>query len=128
MVNTTQIESQNASQIAATIRDQIGLNAWLAVSARQARWWINGQTGHVTFTFRFGSRHGLSKWVDIAYNRGTDLYDVKGYKVHRNGCHSVFKLPSEFEFDGYEYTEYEGVYADSLPDIVREINRLAEIA
>lgn len=128
MVNTTATQPRDASQIAATIRQQIGLDAWLAVSARQHRWWLNGRTGFVTFTFRFGSRHGLPKWIDIAYNRATDLYDVQGYKIHRNGCARVFKLPSDFDPDGYEYTDYKGVYADSLPDLVREINRLAEIA
>lgn len=128
MVNASQTVTQNGSQIAATIRQQIGLDAWLAVSAREPRWWQSSETGNITFTFRFGSRHGLSKWIDVAYNRGTDLYDVKGYKLHRNGCRAVLKLPSEFELSGYEYTEYEGIYADSLPDIVREINRIAEIA
>lgn len=127
MVNASQTVTQNGSQIAATIRQQIGLDSWLAVIAREPRWWQNSETGYITFTFRFGSRHGLSKWIDVAYNRATDLYDVKAYKLHRNGCKSTLKIPSEFEPDGYEYFEYEGIYAESLPDLVREINRLGEI-
>lgn len=110
-----------------TIKQQIGLDAWLAVSARNPRYWST-EDGAVTFSFRFGSRYGLQKWCQITYRPGKDLYDVCAYKIHRNGVKKTFRIASEYELDGYEYTEYEGVYADMLGNLVRQINTIAEVA
>lgn len=112
-----------AQQIASTIRDQIGLDSWLAVSARTPRYWST-EDGNVTFSFRFGNRYGLAKWCDITYKPGTDLYDIVAYKIHRNGVKKTLRIASEYELDGYEYTSYEGVYADNLPSLVRQINTI----
>ena len=116
-----------AYDIAATIRDQIGLDAWLAVSGRTPRYW-RLDNGDVTFAFRFGGAYGLAKWCEITYKTGADLYDIVAYKIHRNGAKSTLRIASEYEVDGFEYTQYEGVYADSLSSIVREINTIAELS
>lgn len=114
-------------QVAQTIRAQIGPNVWLAVSAREARVWTTDD-GAVTLAFRFGSRYGLAKWCEITYRPGKDLYDICAYKIHRNGVKSTFRIASEYELDGYEYTEYSDVYADSLANLVRQINTIAEVS
>lgn len=105
-------------EIAKTIRDQIGLDTWLAVSARNPRWWTDS-TGDVVFAFRFGSRYGLARWIEIAYREVSDDYDLLAYKIHRNGCKRTFR------FEG-ESTEYEGVYAASLAPLIRSINQQAD--
>lgn len=121
MVTTTTFQ-----ETALTIKRQIGLDAWLAVSAREPRYWAT-EDGSVTFAFRFGSRYGLAKWCQITYKPGKDLYDVCAYKIHRNGVKKTFRIASEYELDGYEYTEYSDVYADSLASLVRQINTIAEV-
>lgn len=114
-------------QIASTIRRQIGTDVWLAVSARNPRWWTS-PTGDVVFAFRFGSRYGLAKWCEITYQSSSDDYDLIAYKVHRNGVKSTLSLPSEYEADGVERAEYEGLYADTLPTFVRSVNLMGEFA
>lgn len=123
MVTTITTDS---ARVAYTIREQIGSNAWLAVSGRDARYWST-EDGAVTFAFRFGSSYGLPKWCQITYKPGKDLYDVCAYKIHRNGVKKTFSIASEYELDGYEYTEYTDVYADSLGNLVRQINLIAEV-
>lgn len=118
--------TSDALQVASTIKQQIGLDVWLAVSARNARYWETEQ-GNVTFAFRFGSSYGLAKWCEITYKRGADAYDIVAYKVHRNGVKKTLSIASEYEIDGYEYTSYSDVYFESLGNIVREINRIGEI-
>jgi hypothetical protein len=102
------------SGIAATIRQQIGVDAWLAVSAREPKWWTDDQ-GRVVFAFRFGDRYGLPKWCEITYRPGSDDYSVKAYKIHRNGCKRTID-------------QFDGVYADALGFLVRDINSEAEFA
>jgi hypothetical protein len=80
------------------------------------------------FAFRFGNRYGLAKWIEITYKRGADLYDIVAYKIHRNGVKKTLRVASEYELDGYEYTSYEGVYADNLPSLVRQINLIGELS
>ena len=113
-------------QIAETIHRQIGLDAYRAVSGRDRRAYID-EDGNVVNQFRFGSQYGLRKYIDITYKRGRDEYNVHGYKVHRNRAVSTFIHASE-HIDGKEFTKYDGVYADQLPDLVRLINQLAELS
>ena len=113
-------------QIAQTIHEQIGLDTWLAVGGRDRRVHID-EDGNVVNQFRFGSRYGLPKYIDITYKRGRDDYHVHGYKIHRNKAVSTFIHASE-HIDGKEFTKYDGVYADQLPDLVRLINQLAELS
>lgn len=120
------ITTTDPAMVAYIIKQQIGIDAWLAVSARDPRYWST-EDGAVTFTFRFGSRYGLQRWAQITYQPGKDLYDVCAYKIHRNGVKKTLRVPSAYEPDGYEYTEYEGVYADRLDSLVRHINRIAEV-
>lgn len=112
----------NDPTAARTIRAQIGTDAWLAVSARQPKWWTDG--GDVVFAFRFGSRHGLPKWCEITYRKGRDDYDVTAYKIHRNGCKRVLSATDE---DGIERADWTGVYADRLGPLVREANTIGEL-
>ena len=84
-VTITCTSHPRGNEIATTIKRQIGLDAWLAVSARNPRWWTN-ETGDVVFAFRFGSRYGLPKWCEITYQSVSDDYDLWAYKIHRNGC------------------------------------------
>jgi len=114
-------------QIAQTIHEQIGLDTWLAVSGRDRRAYID-EDGNVVNQFRFGSRYGLPKYIDITYKRGRDDYNVHGYKIHRNRVVSTFSHASEYELDGKEYAIYDGVYADQLPELVRRINVLSELS
>lgn len=114
-------------QIAQTIHEQIGLDTWLAVSGRDRRAYID-EDGNVVNQFRFGSRYGLPKYIDITYKRGSDDYNVHGYKIHRNKAVTTFSHASEYEIDGREYANYDGVYAESLPSLVRWINQLAELS
>jgi len=114
-------------QIAQTIHEQIGLDTWLAVGGRDRRVHID-EDGNVVNQFRFGSRYGLPKYIDITYKRGRDDYNVHGYKIHRNGVKKTLRVASEYEMDGYEYTSYSGVYADSLPSLVRQINVVSELS
>jgi hypothetical protein len=113
----------DAQIVALTIKKQIGTDAWLAVSGRNERYWTTDD-GNVTFAFRFGNAYGLPKWCEITYKTGADLYDIVAYKIHRNGVKKTLRIASEFELDGYEYTSYEGVYGDSLPALVRDINTI----
>ena len=119
--------TNDALEVASTIKRQIGIDAWLAVSARDPRYYSTDD-GTVTFSFRFGSRYGLAKWCEISYNRGTDLYDIVAYKVLRNGVKKTLRVASEYEMDGYEYTSYSGIYADSLPSLLRRINVIGELS
>lgn len=95
--------------IAQTIRQQIGTDTWLAVSARDAV--DHGDK----ITFRFGNRYGLPHYIEITYRRSTDDYSVKAWRVHRNGCIKVL-------------AEYDRVYFDLLGWLVRDINNEAEFA
>jgi len=113
-------------QIAETIHRQIGLDAYRAVSGRDRRAYID-EDGNVVNQFRFGSQYGLRKYIDITYKRGRDDYNVHGYKVHRNRAVSTFIHASE-HIDGKEFTKYDGVYADQLPNLVRLINVVSELS
>lgn len=113
--------------IATTIKQQIGTDAWLAVSAREAKFWT-ADNGTTTLAFRFGDRYGLPKWCEITYRPGSDDYSIHAYKIHRNGCRKTLRIASEYEPSGYEYAEYEGVYADSLGMLVRYANQIAELS
>lgn len=95
--------------IAQTIRQQIGTDTWLAVSARDAV--DHGDK----ITFRFGNRYGLPNYIEITYRRATDDYSVKAWRVHRNGCIKVL-------------AECDRVYFDLLGWLVRDINNEAEFA
>lgn len=114
------------AEIARTIRSQIGIDAWLAVSARQPRWWTNS-TGDVVFSFRFGSRYGLAKWIEITYTVADD-YDVVAYKIRRNGLRQTITAPDQYAENGIETCEWDGVYFDDLPRLVRRANLLAELS
>lgn len=94
--------------VAATIRQQIGTDTWLAVSARKPKYRLDGNNNTV-FSFRFGSRYGLQCWIDVTYERVTDDYRIFAYRFKRNGCKQVI-------------ANYEGVYADSLAFLIRDIN------
>jgi hypothetical protein len=104
----------NHHDTATTIKKQIGIDTWLAVSARSAQFFAldNGDT---VFKFRFGSRYGLGHWVEVTYRSARDTYDLSAYKVHRNGCKSVFGT-------------YTDVYADSLSFLIRDFNNEAVFA
>ena len=111
----------NDPTAARTIRAQIGTDTWLAVSARQPKWWTDG--GDVVFAFRFGSRYGLPKWCEITYRKGRDDYDVTAYRIHRNGCKRVLSITDEY---GLDQTDWTGVYADRLGSLVRQANTIGE--
>ena len=113
--------------VASAIRQQIGLDSWLASSARDARWWTD-DNGDIVFVFRFGSRYGLAKWCEITYKSGRDDYDIIAYKIHRNGMKNTLSIPSEYEPNGREYTKYEGYYAESLSGLIRQINLIGELS
>jgi hypothetical protein len=94
--------------IADAIKMQIGTDAWLAVSARNPRWWTNSN-GDVVFAFRYGNRYGCPCWCEITYQDASDDYDVRTIKVRRNGHVDVL-------------SEQDGVYASSLGEVIREAN------
>jgi hypothetical protein len=96
--------------IAQTIRQQIGTDTWLAISAREATYY-----GKTCLKFRFGSRYGLPKWIQVTYNPGRDDYTILAWQVHRNRCVK-------------DLARYEGVYADSLGWLIRDINLEVEMA
>lgn len=97
------------STIAQTIIEQIGTDAWLAVSAR------NPIDHGDKITFRFGSRYGLPHYIEITYRHASDDYSIVGYRVHRNGCKRVI-------------AEYDGITWESLGWLVRDINNEAVFA
>ena len=113
------------SQIASTIRTQIGTDAWFAVSGRDAKWWTNDKN-EVVFAFRFGSSYGLQKWCEITYRAGTDDYAIKAYKIHRNGSKRVLSIGDGF--GGRDTAEWDGVYWESLGTWVRQANLIGELA
>lgn len=100
-------------QVAKEIRRQIGVESWLAVSAREPQFFLNPE-GQPAIRFRFGSRYGLKRYMEIAYRRGTDDYSLWAYKIRRNGDVETIR-----EF---------GLYCDGLPYFVREINQQEEAA
>lgn len=102
------------NNIAQTIKQQIGIDTWLAVSARNPQWFLNDD-GDTVLRFRFGNRYGLPHFIEITYRPGRDLYDLKGYKIHRNRCRTVLD-------------DYTDVYADSLGFLIRDINNEAVFA
>lgn len=113
-----------SADIASTIKAQIGTDNWLAVSARAPKFWTD-DAGNVVFAFRFGSRHGLAKYVQITYRDRTDDYAIQAFKVRRNGLRETFKVVNDW---GVEYTESDGIYADQIGWIVRYYNTIAEFA
>ena len=117
----------DAFSIASTIKNQIGLDAWLAVSGRDLRYWTNA-TGDIVFAFRFGSRYGLPKWIEITYQQASDDYDVIAYKIRRNGVKATLTIPDAFNENGIERAEWDGVYFDALPRIVRRANLIGELS
>lgn len=108
--------------IAETIRRQIGTDAWLAVSARNQKFWVNDD-GNVVYCFRFGSRYGLANWCEITYERGSDDYSIWAYKIRRNGKAETIRL-------GYPdgNVDMTGVYAESLGMLIRDINQEVELS
>lgn len=102
--------------IAATIRQQIGTDAWLAVSARDFGYFLD-TAGNVVARFRVGSRHGLPVIVSVTYHAGRDTYTVECCKIRRNGSTKAVLL------DGSASSE--DVYAESLGMIVRAFNAAA---
>lgn len=102
-----------AITIAQTIQRQIGTDAWLAVSARNASYCETPEGTQLRF--RFGDRYGLAKWCEITYKRGSDDYAIAAYKIRRNGKREALAF-------------YEGVYADSLGFLIRDINLEAELS
>lgn len=123
----TVIAHPRGAEIATTMKRQIGLDAWLAVSARNPRWWTNDD-GNVVFAFRFGSRYGLAKWCEITYRPGSDDYAMTAYRIRRNGCKSVLSIPDEYEPSGRDTADWDGLYADSLGIFVRSANEIGEFA
>ena len=119
--------TNDALEVASTIKRQIGIDAWLAVSARDPRYYSTDD-GTVTFSFRFGSRYGLAKWCEITYKRGADTYDMVAYKVHRNGVKKTLSIASKYEPDGVESASYSNVYFDMLPSLVRQANTIGELS
>jgi hypothetical protein len=113
------------SEIASTIRKQIGTDAWFAVSGRDAKWWTNDKN-EVVFAFRFGSSYGLQKWCEITYRAGSDDYAIKAYKIHRNGSKRILSIGDGW--GGIETAEWDGVYWESLGAWVRQANQLGELA
>ena len=97
-----------------TIKQQIGTDTWLAVSARSESYFIS-ESANATLKFRFGNRYGLPNYIEIEYRAGSDDYALRAYRIHRNGCKSVL-------------ADYEGVYADSLAFLIRDINQEAQFA
>jgi hypothetical protein len=114
-------------EIAKTIKSQIGLDSWLAVSAREPRWWTS-PTGDVVVAFRFGSAYGLAKWCEITYSVASDDYDVLAYKIHRNGMKRTLSAPDTFAENGIEVCAWDGVYFDALPRLVRRANLIGELS
>lgn len=121
----TQTTTQISGGVAAIIRSQIGTDAWLAVSGRNAKWWTNDKND-VVFAFRFGSSYGLQKWCEITYRASTDDYAITAYKIHRNGCKKVLSIGDGF--GGRDTAEWDGVYWESLGTWVRQANLIGEIA
>lgn len=121
------IQTDPNLRVAITIKDQIGTDTWLAVSAREGKWWTD-DNGDVIFAFRFGGRYGLAKWCEITYRRGSDDYAVTAYKIHRNGCKVTLKIADRYEYSGYDTANYYGVHAGLLSFTVRHFNQMGELA
>lgn len=111
--------------VAMTIKRQIGLDSWLAVSGRDQKAGVNAD-GDVVLAFRFGPRHGLARWVEITYRGGRDTYDVTAYKVHRNGVRRVLSCPDSVT--GIERAEWTDVYAEQLPTLIRRANVIGDLS
>jgi len=96
------------NNVAGFIRQQIGTDVWLAVSARQA---LATSTG---LTFRFGNRYGLARHIQITL-KPSDTYRIVATKVRRNGRVDVI-------------ADYDDITWESLGWIVRNINQEEEFA
>ena len=108
-------------RVARTIKSQIGIDTWLAVSARET-FYTSHANGDVTLTFRFGSRYGLPQYCEITYVTASDDYEIYAYRVHRNGSKRAIKLGLNDE------AHLTGIYADSLGWLIRDINQEAELS
>lgn len=117
--------AERAEGIADMIRRQIGTDVWLAVSARDPRYWTT-DAGNTVLAFRFGSRYGLPKWCEITYRPGPDDYAMTAYRIRRNGVKSVLSIPDEY--GGRDVADYRSVYADMVGAWVRHFNLMGELA
>lgn len=111
----------DVADVAQTIKNQIGTDTWLAISAREARY-TGHPNGDVTLTFRFGSRYGLPQYCEITYVTASDDYEIYAYKVRRNGNEKALTLGLNDE------AHLTGIYADSLGWLIRDINQEAELS
>lgn len=94
--------------IAQTIIEQIGTDAWLAVSAREITPLESG------VTFRFGNRYGLKRFITVTYRPASDDYEILAIRIQRNGTVK-------------QIAQYEGITFESLAWLIRDINAEAEI-
>lgn len=92
--------------IAHTIRRQIGTDAWLAVSARDA------YRTPDSLVFRYGVRGGAVRKITVTLTPD-DVYLVTAHRIPMRGKN--FGIPAQT-------AQYEGVYAEQLAGVIRAIN------
>jgi len=93
--------------VAKTIRQQITLDAWLAVSARHPE----NDSGDLVF--RFGRAGGNKRHIRVHLN-ALDLYDVTATSTQVRSGPNWMKVT--------DVARYVNVYADTLAELVRSIN------
>lgn len=99
-------EVSTEQQVASAIRDQIGSDVWLAVSARQPVLIDRG------LRFRFGNRYGAPIHAHIVLEP-TDTYRVVVTRTPNRGAKAHIQQV---------LSEHDQVYAQDLGDLIRAIN------
>jgi hypothetical protein len=99
--------------IVKTIKDQLyGMdkNLMFGLGAKQFIGAVN-EKGQSALQFKVnGAKH--KGYVEISYNEGMDLYDLKAYTIR--------KTKGSFEYSTKVKYECEGIFFDQLPEILED--------
>jgi hypothetical protein len=101
--NTTTIEQLTNGQ---------GVNALCALTGAQIVYDDNANKVTMVFKKQAGPRGAKLTHLQIAYNTGTDLYDITAYKLNKK----TFQMPTVKELDG--------CYGDMLNEVCERITDL----
>lgn len=102
-INTTTIQQLTRGQ---------GVNALAVLTGAQIVFNDNKNIINLIFKKQAGPRGAKLTHLQIAYNAGTDLYDVKAYKLNKK----TFEMPVIKELDG--------CYGDMLNEVCEGITDL----
>ena len=102
-INTTTIKQLTKGQ---------GVGALAALTGAQIVYDDNKNIINIVFKKQAGPRGAKLTHLQIAYNTGTDLYDIKAFKMNRK----TFEMPIVKELDG--------CYFDMLNEVCERITDL----